>query len=341
MTTSTLRPVLPEPGPAGDLSFSTTVERSLVHRAAVCEVFLTDHAQLADGRFALAAQLPRTHAYFSDHLAAAPSYDPLLLLEMCRQASILVTHHYFGVGRDQKFVFGTGEFAVADRPGLLIGAAPAQAHVTVEAVGEKRRGDDLVGLTFDMRVSFGDQVVFTETMAIQWMPGGAWDRVRSRGREALGVEGRPLPALPRSLQPASVGRGHAQNVVLGDLRHTATGVDAEVLVDRGHAALFDHELDHVPGMLIFEALRQTAFVAVHERVGYSPARLTLDRAQVAFTRFGEFELPTRASAEVVAPRDGGGGEVRLRITQDGVPIAEAEASVGVACSFAAFGAVAA
>lgn len=324
-----------------DLSFSTTVERTLVHRAAVCEVFLTDSASLGGGRFALAAQLPRTHAYFSDHLAAAPTYDPLLLLEVCRQASILVAHRYLGVAADQKFVFGTGEFAVTDRGALRIGARPAQVVLVVEVIAEKRRGDELVGVTYDMELWNGDARVFTETMAIQWMPGGAWERIRARGREALGVEGLDHPLVASGLEPGSVGRAHAQNVVLGDLVHVPGGIEASVRIDRDHPALFDHELDHVPGMLIFEALRQTAIVAAHEQLGFSPARLILDRATVRFTRFGEFEIGTRARAEVLAARDGGGAEVRLAITQDGIPIAEAEASIGIACSPAAASAVAA
>ncbi|MDO9355175.1 MAG: ScbA/BarX family gamma-butyrolactone biosynthesis protein [Solirubrobacteraceae bacterium] len=318
-----------------DLSFSTTVERGLVHRAAVCEVFLTDSARLDQGRFALAAQLPRTHAYFSDHLSAVQTYDPLLLLEVCRQASILVAHRYLGVGADQKFVFGTGEFAVTDRPALRIGARPAQVVLVVDVIAEKRRGDELVGVTYEMEVWNGDFKVFTETMAIQWMPGSAWSRIRRRGRDALGVEGLDHPLIASGLDPALVGRAHAQNVVLGDAVHVPGGIEASVRIDRDHPALFDHELDHVPGMLIFEALRQTAIVAAHEGLGYSPARLVLDRAQVRFTRFGEFEIATRARAQVIEPRAGGGAEVRLAITQDGVPIAEAEASIGVACLQAA------
>lgn len=335
MTATTLRPVPASPPSAAsevDLSFNTTVARSLVHRAAICEVFLTDSVQLSEGRFAVAAQLPRTHAYFSDHLAAVPTYDPLLLLETCRQASILLTHQYLGVASTEKFVFGTGEFAVTDRQALRIGARPAQLLILVDIVDRKLRGDQLVGVTYAMEVRLGDQVVFTETMAIQWMPGDVWARIRARGREQLGLEGLAFAPVGRGIEPSLVGRAHAQNVVLGGITHDAGGIEADVVVNRDHPALFDHELDHVPGMLIFEALRQTGIVAAHERLGYSPARLVLERSLVRFTRFGEFEIPTRARADVLGVRDGGGAELRLSITQDGVPIAEAEASIGIACS---------
>ncbi|MEH3054414.1 MAG: ScbA/BarX family gamma-butyrolactone biosynthesis protein [Patulibacter minatonensis] len=324
--------IRPHAEQTGDLSFNTTVARSLVHRAAVCEVFLTDAARLSDTRFAVAAQLPRTHAYFSDHLAAVRTYDPLLLLEVCRQASILIAHQYLGVPAREKFVFGTGEFAVTDRGALRIGPAPAPALLLVEIIAEKRRADELVGVTYEMQVEVGGVVAFTETMAIQWMPGGVWDRIRERGRADLGLHGQAFAPVARATEPAAVGRAHPQNVVLGDIAHTHDGIETDVRVDQDHPALFDHELDHVPGMLIFEALRQTAIVAAHEHLGLSPARLVLEQAAVRFTRFGEFELPTRARASVVRGLSGGGAELRLAITQEDVPIAEADATIGIACA---------
>ncbi|WP_226962330.1 AfsA-related hotdog domain-containing protein [Streptomyces sp. C8S0] len=79
------------------LSYAATVSRQLVHRAAVCEVFLTDTRRRSDNDFLIAAQLPRVHSYYSDHLATPAAYDPLLLLEVFRQTSILVAHEHLGV----------------------------------------------------------------------------------------------------------------------------------------------------------------------------------------------------------------------------------------------------
>src|SRR5262245_14025929 len=70
------------------LSYERTVERSLVHRAAISEVFLTDLQAVHERRFLAAAQLPLTHGYYSDHLQPAPSFDPVLILEASRQAGI-------------------------------------------------------------------------------------------------------------------------------------------------------------------------------------------------------------------------------------------------------------
>lgn len=69
-----------------ELSYSRTVDRTLVHRDSLGEVFLTDLQPLGTASYVAAAQLPRSHAYYGDHLLSPNVYDPVLLLEACRRA---------------------------------------------------------------------------------------------------------------------------------------------------------------------------------------------------------------------------------------------------------------
>ncbi|MER5292880.1 ScbA/BarX family gamma-butyrolactone biosynthesis protein [Streptomyces pharetrae] len=314
------------------LSYSATVSRRLVHRAAVCEVFLTDTERESDERFLVAAQLPRVHSYYSDHLTTPAAYDPLLLLEVFRQTSILVAHEHLGAPHDNKFTFNDGDLAVLDQEALVIGDRPGHALLDVEVVTEKRRHGELVGVTLRMSMALDGRDAATMTMAIQWMPPHAWQGLRERGRAALGLTAEPASGHPgtRRLPPASVGRHSPQNVVLSESAVIGRELVAKVLVDQSHPALFDHPLDHIPGALLFEAYRQTALHAAHELLGLSPHRLTLVRCVAAFTRFGEFELPTTCRAELVEGPDRAGVTFRLQTSQDGVVVSTAE--IGLQCA---------
>jgi hypothetical protein len=330
MTTS----LVPPSSPRTALRFDTTVERALVHRAAVCEVFLTDAVQVAPHRYLTAAQLPRVHSLYSDALLSPARYDPLLLLEVCRQTTILVAHRYLGVAPHDKFVFGTGDFSVLDADALLVGPDPGRAVVEATVVDEHLRGGDRDGVTYELVLSIDGRPAFALEMAIRWMPTAAWDRLRSRGRAALELGPDHAPDPTRPVHPNEVGRTLPGNVVVADSRPSPEGLDARLVVDRAHPALFDHELDHIPGMLLFEAVRQAAVVAAHEHLGLSPSRLALSRARVAFTRFGEFELPTAVRVAPPRLRESDAGPVAtttLEVTQDGVPISTAEVELAVAC----------
>ncbi|WP_255342599.1 AfsA-related hotdog domain-containing protein [Nocardia sp. CNY236] len=167
------------------LSYAHTVTRSLVHRAAICEVLLTDVAQLSEQEYVIAAQLPRVHSYYNDHISSSTSYDPLLLVEAFRQTSILVAHEFLGVPIDDKFVFNSGELLVTDPSAPWIGGLPGRAEIVAVHAGLKHRESVVIGSTLDMVLTVDGKEAATMRTTTQWMPSSAWARLREKGRAAL------------------------------------------------------------------------------------------------------------------------------------------------------------
>ncbi|MER5946863.1 ScbA/BarX family gamma-butyrolactone biosynthesis protein [Streptomyces sp. NPDC001904] len=311
-----------------ELSYASTVPRGLVHRAAVCEVFLTDTQRRDEGEYWVAAQLPRVHSYYSDQAAGPASYDPLLLLEVFRQTSILVTHAHMDVPRDQKFSFNTGDLRILDSEALRFGDRPAHALIDVVVTHRKFRDAQLVGVSLRMRLSFDDRQAASMDMTIQWMPGHAWAKLRERNRATLTLPN-AMPESGGSLPPSAVGRAAEQNVVLSEAVVLGHEVVSKLRVDQGHPALFDHPLDHIPAALLFEAYRQTGVFAAHELLGLSPLRLSMSRCKVAFNRFAELELPTTCHAQLVGDPDADAITLRMELRQQET-VSTADVTLGCA-----------
>ena len=85
-----------------DLGFRATLDRTLVHRSAVSEVFVTDLRPVSDTEVVAAAQLPLNHGYFSDHARTPAVFDVLLVLEAGRQAAIAGTHSHMAPARTRR-----------------------------------------------------------------------------------------------------------------------------------------------------------------------------------------------------------------------------------------------
>jgi hypothetical protein len=279
------------------LSYSTTIPRELVHRAATAEVFLTDHAPATDGTYLIAGQLPRAHSYYNDHTTSPALYDPLLILESFRQGAILVSHAYLGAPDDSSFIFDSGSLEVLDVEALRIGAEPGRTTVRHEITEEKRRGGRVAGAVFDACMNIDGRLAATTRLTCRWVPRTTWGALRSRARAGLDLTPRAhLTGL--RLPSYAVGRRSAQNVVLAEAAVSGGSVIGKVAVDRSHPGLFDHPLDHVPGALMFEAFRQTALFAATELQGLAPRSLSVTRMETEFRSVGEFELPTECSATV-------------------------------------------
>ncbi|WP_082527122.1 ScbA/BarX family gamma-butyrolactone biosynthesis protein [Kitasatospora sp. MBT63] len=278
---------------------TSTVPRELVHRAAVAEVFLTGWSRTADNRFALTGQWPRAHSYFTP---VSRHYDPLLTAETVRQVGTLLAHAEFGVPLGAQFLMWGLHHSV--RPGrAAVGAAPADLELDVICSDIRRRGSRLVGMRYEVTFYSGGQVIASGGAAFDCTSPEVYRRVRGERRTATAL--RPLPA---ALAPAVVGRFLESDVVLSP---TAEPLRWQLCADDQHPILFDHPVDHVPGMVLIEAARQAA-QAIDPAEPFLPVRMKSE-----FHRYCELDRPCWIDAEPLAPNGSGERAVRVTGLQDG------------------------
>src|SRR5690606_41547334 len=109
------------------------------------------------------------------------------------------------------------------------------------------------------------------------------------------------------MRPGADGRHNPRNAILANPALAGEELSALTIIDTNHPSLFDHALDHVPGMLQFEAARQVAMAAANAVLGLDTTRMVMHRLTIEFLRFAEFERDTVAKATVErAPGEPGG-----------------------------------
>jgi 2-oxo-3-(phosphooxy)propyl 3-oxoalkanoate synthase len=243
------------------LTFSRTVPRELVHRASVAEVFVTSLVEHG-GQIAVGVQLPRSHAFYGE--GDNGHHDPVAFVEAGRQACLAVAHQCFRVPVDARFVLRRFELRVHDPAGLAVTDAPCDATLHCQVVRRFSHDGHLCGLHLRHRFEIDGRHALTADFAFSWVREHEWAAVRGS------IE--PLPtAPPRDRCPAAVvGRSCARNVVIGPPDFDGAFARAAVVVDTGHPTLFDHPVDHAPGMVLVEAVRQlaTACAAVSTGLGF-------------------------------------------------------------------------
>ncbi|WPF66033.1 MULTISPECIES: AfsA-related hotdog domain-containing protein [unclassified Corynebacterium] len=318
------------------LSHSTLVPREKVHRDALSEVYLTDIICDRFPHFRVGIHLPKSHSYYSDHIGLAEDhYDPLLLLETFRQTSILITHTHLNVDLNQAFIFNYGELHVSSHEATQIRVSPGNGEISATITDEKKRGDETIGITLDMTCILHGRTAATMKMIIQWMPKNVWTRIRNKGRERIDLPvyspnaypdpSRSSHALPGAHIPEVLGRRIDRNIVLGGYCDREEKFQVDILVDQHHPSLFDHPLDHIPGAVLFEALRQAGILFAHEKYALSARRLLLQSLAIEFLRFGELDLHTKA---IVREKESTavGFTVSIDLVQEDETIARGEAN---------------
>ncbi|MEU1696240.1 ScbA/BarX family gamma-butyrolactone biosynthesis protein [Streptomyces hirsutus] len=302
------------------MQFARTLPRALVHRQAVAEVFLTDAERRGEDNVLLAAQLPRHHVFYDDTLGPRTRHDPFLLLETCRQGIFVVAHRYLGVSENDKFLLRSVEYEVTDPDALVHGVAPAEAVLAVrieDRFGDRRRPK---GLRLRFEVTVDGREALLARISFSWLPPGTWQRMRDVRRDALGLFGRPVALRVPRIDPSRVGRRDPANAVISPPGITPDGGrTARLVADTTHPTLFDHWVDHVPGMLELEALRQLAVVAAADAGTVRTASALPVGLSVRFRRFAELDLPLTCTT---APAGRGAG-LECALEQHGTPVVEA------------------
>lgn len=310
-----------------ELSFDRTIDRSQVHRTAVSEVFLTDVRALDERRVVLAGQLPSCHSYFNDHADQGSAVDPLLIMEVGRQAT-LASAHELGVPADVVLISSGFELRVTDPDLWQEAGLCAVLRLDSEFTWTRiRRGRPRAG-TCEQRIMLDGRLAARHCSSGQLLAPGELAALREAQR------GTPPPRSadladqpdPQAVPPELAGRRDALNVVLADLRQDGESFTARVAPRLSNRALFDHSYDHLTMQVLTEAARQLALI----RLGGGSARMAQDWQLIgltgAFARFAE--LDAVATVRAATPASSGDHvTVPVTVSQDGESVARLEVTL--------------
>uniref|UniRef100_A0AAU2V5R4 A-factor biosynthesis hotdog domain-containing protein n=1 Tax=Streptomyces sp. NBC_00003 TaxID=2903608 RepID=A0AAU2V5R4_9ACTN len=298
------------PHTAADLSryssLTSTVPKELVHRAAVAEVLLTGWRRCAENRFTLSAQWPRGHSFFT--AVNGTHYDPLMVAETIRQVGSLIAHVEFDVPLGHQFQMRDLEVAVEPQH-LRVEHIPASLELDVTYTETKQRRRGHTAARYQAVVRRDGHVVATGGASYTCVSSEVYERLR--GKRA---EGDALPALRLTapVSPQSVGRMSPMDVVLSPLGEPGRW---QLRVDTRHPILFDHPVDHIPGMMLIEAARQ-ATAAVLKKASPSAEAFLPVRIVNEFQRYAELHTPCVVEARLL-PTGSGDGLVLVSAEQEG------------------------
>lgn len=283
-------PVFPHP-PHTDVR----VAKEYLHLRRDATVFVTGWRRLEVGEFSLTAQWPSSED--------GPRYDSRILTQTIRQSGLAIAHAAYGVPLSHQTLLHHFDFTVA--PGFRVPSGrPAALDIEISVTEPKKNRRAVSSLVMDVRLFQDNTMVARADSEFGWISPAAYRRLRGDNLTA-GWNEWPLPA---PVDPRTVGRTSGTDVVLapGEGPHRW-----QLRNDTDNVLLYDHPVDHVPGLVLMEAAHQAAHAALH------PAPFEPTAVAAAFERYVEFDRPCWIEADVVPAAGPGQSAVLVTATQDG------------------------
>ncbi|ONK09789.1 ScbA/BarX family gamma-butyrolactone biosynthesis protein [Streptomyces sp. MP131-18] len=271
--------------------------REYVHLVHEDTVFITGWKRLKTHKFLLTAVWPGS--------AGIRPYDPRVLSQLIRQSGLAIAHAEYDVPLAYQTLLHSLDYDVAeglslpdDRP------TPLEIEVVVAEAG--RKGRTARSLTMEVRLRAHGATVVTSRSEFGWVSPAVYRRLRG-GRSTAAWGAWPLPA---ALAPESVGRAALADVVLSPgLRPHHWQLRNDV----ANTLLFDHPVDHVPGLVLVEAALQAAQTRLP---GFA-----VRTVRSSYQRFAELDEPCWIEVRPAGPPGPDGADTLLvGGTQDGRPV---------------------
>jgi hypothetical protein len=228
-------------------------------------------------------------------------YDPRILAQTIRQSGLVIAHAEYDVPLTHQTVLNTLDIAVA--PGFRAPRDQASVLRVELDVSEPKRGVRTPSaLCMGMHILHGGVTVARVDTAFGWISPPVYRRLRG---QYVSIDWNDGPVLA-PVAPELVGRPGTVDVLL------SAGKELNRWLLRNAVAnglLFDHPVDHVPGLVLLDAAQQAAHALV------APIPFAPTWVSTRFSRYVEFDQYCWIEAEALPTLDPDVVSIRVRGVQ--------------------------
>ncbi|MFD4139772.1 ScbA/BarX family gamma-butyrolactone biosynthesis protein [Streptomyces sp. NPDC058572] len=258
------------------------VSQTYTHKTNPAEVLLTTWRQTGPDTFTVTARWPQTHTFY---LSRFGLHDPLLLSETVRQTLPLLSHAAYDVPFGHQLLWK--DFGWDLNPAALHADGTAtEVELHIDCSGVRYRKNRATAIPLLVQAIRDGALLATARTHFTIQDRAVYERLRGPYADIRRANARAL-VLPPPAPAQSMGRDRFEDVVLSC---TDSPRRWQLRTDTSHPILFDHPVDHAPGMLLLEAARQAAQAAV-----YPQPSLAVGMDNVFF-RYTELDAPCWVTA---------------------------------------------
>ncbi|MET8977504.1 ScbA/BarX family gamma-butyrolactone biosynthesis protein [Streptomyces sp. NPDC004539] len=296
----------------------------LARKERTDEVFVRQWQKICPHIHTVTLAWPRSHAFYT---LGSGVTSPMLLAETVRQALAVLSHEAQGVPLNHRLGWEHAHYTFTEAA-LRPRSEPmdVRLRVTHERITRRKLGS--ARLIARIEAACADGPLGTAVIQYITHPPAIYDRLRGTYADARRAFA-AAPPPPAPVAPPLVDRTAPEDVVIapGTAPHRF-----RLRVDTSHPVLFDHPHDHIPGMVLLEAVVQAARVSV-------PGDLRPVALDTAFQRYVEFDTPCWIELEPAAPDETGQARYAVTGTQNGRPVFTTTVTLNSLESLAVAGAV--
>lgn len=221
------------------------------HKRNESEIFLKSLSKLSDTHFTASFCTQRNHPHYDDFCAAKNDINPMFLLECARQVETYVSHVICGIPLESKFILKSWQIASRTVRYIKRKIEDISADVFIDWPGNKKSRNNIFTIIFQMK----NEPIAYVRIVVGYISNESYKLIRGKKHSSTVI----FPQL--ILAPTGkVGYSSDLNVSIASVNCTDDNFTCAFVLRENNKSFNDHPQDHITGINLTEAAKQTCYL---------------------------------------------------------------------------------
>lgn len=257
--------------------------KKLTHKHNEDSVFIENVSLVSENRFDATLKSVEGHTLYNNFSPTKNHVDPIYLLECARQLETIISHKYFNVETSTKFILKS--WSLHYKKTLTKQAKYLKAEVTTKNPINKKAKEN----TFCITIKSFSNTVCKVSISVSYLKDSTYHLIRSKCKAHKECN-KTHPE--KNILATDVGYTFQENVCLAEFHKESHKAFSEVHIPESNITYNDHTQDHITGINITEAAKQTCYCYLKKSKNADIGEFMLKTIKGDFIAYSENDLPT-------------------------------------------------
>lgn len=252
--------------------------KTYIHKNNESEIFLKSLIRISETRFTASFCVQRNHPHYDDFCATKNDINPMFLLECARQAETYASHIICGIPLESKFILKSWQVTSNAIHYIKSNVENLTADIFIDWPSNKKVRSNVFTIIFLME---SEPVAYVR-IAVGYASNESYKFLREKKHSSTII----LPQL--NLVPAGkVGYSDDLNVSIASVNCTQDSFICAFVLREKNQSYNDHPQDHITGINLTEAAKQTCYLYESTIKNINCNRLTTELISGYFFNYAE------------------------------------------------------
>lgn len=250
--------------------------RLYTHKESKGDMFITDIVCVTDRDFYAHCESVKEHPHYSDHLNSNNEINPMFLLECARQIETAISHCYFKIDIESKFLLESWSFHKHASTTLPIEYLTAK--ITTKYSTVKKLSHNLFTFNFFHK----DKIICEINLSVRFITSDCYHIMRGNKNSNTNIK-----PIPHDIKPTEIGYSSPYNIAIANFQKTDSKYCALISIPPKNTTYNDHALDHISGSNLTEVSKQLCYCYLTRIKNISITEVLINNIDCVFLKYTE------------------------------------------------------